>query len=69
MGIKQKFIILSGIVGVILAAVSVIGYFTAYSNLEEVLMQRLQRQSVLKGNQWMAGCGRKPSRYLRRLTL
>lgn len=29
MGIKQKFIILSGIVGVILAAVSVIGYFTA----------------------------------------
>lgn len=35
MGIKQKFIVLSGVVGIILAAVSIIGYFTAYSNLEE----------------------------------
>lgn len=35
MGIRQKFMLLSGIVGLILAVVSIIGYYTSYSNLEE----------------------------------
>lgn len=35
MGIKQKFILLAGIVGVILIVVSATGYFTAYDNLSE----------------------------------
>ncbi|SFA85098.1 methyl-accepting chemotaxis protein [Selenomonas ruminantium] len=35
MGIKQKFIMLAGIVGVILIVVSATGYFTAYDNLSE----------------------------------
>ncbi len=35
MGIKQKFTLLAGLVGVILAVVSVIGYYTAYTNLAD----------------------------------
>ena len=35
MGIKQKFFVLSGIIGAIMAIVSCIGYYTAYSNLED----------------------------------
>ena len=35
MGIRQKFIMLAGIVGVILIVVSATGYFTAYDNLSE----------------------------------
>ena len=65
MGIKQKFIILSGIVGVILAAVSVIGYFTAYSNLEESVNAEIAATVRAEGES-VDGCGRKPSRYLRR---
>lgn len=34
MGIRQKFMMLSGIVSVILAAVSIIGYYTSYNNLD-----------------------------------
>ncbi|WP_026760148.1 methyl-accepting chemotaxis protein [Selenomonas ruminantium] len=37
MGIKQKFIMLAGIVGVILIVVSATGYFTAYDNLSDAV--------------------------------
>ncbi|SFW39794.1 methyl-accepting chemotaxis protein [Selenomonas ruminantium] len=37
MGIKQKFILLAGIVGVILIVVSATGYFTAYDNLSDAV--------------------------------
>ena len=33
MGIKQKFFALSGVVGLLLAIVSIIGYYTASTNL------------------------------------
>ena len=49
MGIKQKFVMLAGIVGVILALVSVIGYYTAYTNLadsvEKEIAASLEAQS------------------------
>ena len=35
MGIKQKFFVLSGVVGLLLAVVSVFGYYTASTNLNE----------------------------------
>ena len=41
MGIKQKFISLAAVVGVILAAVSLIGYFMATSSLEESVTQEM----------------------------
>ena len=41
MGIKQKFIVLAGIVGIILTIVSVIGYFTAYDNLSESVNEEI----------------------------
>lgn len=34
MKIRQKFFVLSGIVGVIIAVMSCVGYYTAYTNLE-----------------------------------
>ena len=34
MGIKQKFIMLAGVVGIVLAIVSALGYYTAYSSLD-----------------------------------
>ena len=37
MGIKQKFIMLAGVVGIVLAIVSALGYYTAYSSLENSL--------------------------------
>ena len=41
MGIKQKFIVLAGIVGIILTIVSVTGYFTAYNNLSEAVNEEI----------------------------
>ena len=41
MGIKQKFIVLAGIVGIILTIVSVTGYFTAYDNLSEAVNEEI----------------------------
>lgn len=52
MGIKQKFVLLAGIVGVILMVVSAIGYFTAYDNLSESVNEEImanvstERESV-----------------------
>ena len=41
MGIKQKFAMLAGIVGILLAIVSILGYYTAYSNLEESMEREI----------------------------
>jgi len=41
MGIKQKFIVLAGIVGIILTVVSVTGYITAYDNLSESVNEEI----------------------------
>ncbi|MBR4696292.1 MAG: methyl-accepting chemotaxis protein [Selenomonadaceae bacterium] len=41
MGIRQKFVVLAGIVGVLLAIVSIIGYYTANSNLEDSVEHEL----------------------------
>ena len=37
MGIRQKFYILSGIVGALLAVISIIGFYTADKNLESAV--------------------------------
>ena len=34
MGLRQKFFILAGLSGLLMAIVSIVGYFNAYSNLE-----------------------------------
>ena len=41
MGIKQKFTVLAGIIGMLLAVVSIIGFYTADSNLEKAVEQEL----------------------------
>ena len=41
MGIRQKFFALAGMVGVILAIISGLGYYTAYSNLEASIENEL----------------------------
>lgn len=56
MGIKQKFFALAGMIGVILAIISGLGYYTAYSNLEtsieNVLGVTVREQGELF-NGWM----------------
>lgn len=37
MGIRQKFYVLAGIVGALLAAISIIGFYTADKNLEQAV--------------------------------
>lgn len=41
MGIKQKFSVLAGIIGILMTVVSVIGFFTADKNLEQAVEQEL----------------------------
>ena len=41
MGIKQKFSVLAGIIGVLLAVVSIVGFYTADKNLEKAVEQEL----------------------------
>ncbi|MBQ7480216.1 MAG: methyl-accepting chemotaxis protein [Selenomonadaceae bacterium] len=41
MGIRQKFFVLAGLVGLLLAIVSVVGYYTANSNLEDSVEHEL----------------------------
>ncbi|MBQ1415883.1 MAG: HAMP domain-containing protein, partial [Selenomonas sp.] len=41
MGIRQKFYVLAGIVGALLAAISIIGFYTADKNLEQAVEQEL----------------------------
>ncbi len=49
MGIRQKFFVLSGIIGVIMAVVSCIGYYTAYTNLEESVRQEILATVEVQG--------------------
>ena len=41
MGIRQKFFLLAGLIGIIVAIVSCIGYYTAYTNLEASVEQEI----------------------------
>ena len=60
MGIKQKFFMLSGIAGVIMAVVSIIGYFTASTSLEktmeEEIIAEIGRQSA-QADAWLNAKG------------
>ena len=49
MGIRQKFFLLAGLVGVILAVVSCIGYYTAYTNLEDSVEKEIQATVDVQG--------------------
>ena len=49
MGIKQKFFMLSGLIGAIMAIVSCIGYYTAYSNLEDSVEKELMATVETQG--------------------
>ena len=41
MGLRQKFFVLAGLAGLLMMIISVVGYFSAYSNLEESVEQQL----------------------------
>jgi len=41
MGIRQKFYVLAGVIGALLAVVSVIGFYMADTNLEKAVEQEL----------------------------
>lgn len=49
MGIRQKFFVLAGAIGMVIALVSAIGYYTAYTHLtnsiEEGMMAAVSTQS------------------------
>lgn len=49
MSIRQKFILLAGIVGIILIAVSIIGYSTASSNLNDSVEKELLATVEIQG--------------------
>ncbi len=49
MGIRQKFFVLAGIIGVIMAVVSCIGYYTAYTNLEESVEKEILEAVEVQG--------------------
>ena len=56
MGIRQKFFVLAGLVGILLAIVSMVGYYTANSNLEESVEHELTMTIGEKGkdlNGWL----------------
>ena len=56
MSIRQKFIILAGIVSIILTAVSIIGYSTASSNLQKSVEKELLATVEIQGqslNGWI----------------
>ena len=56
MGIRQKFYVLAGVVGVLLAVISVIGFYTADKNLEQAVEQELSAtvgQASHKMNGWL----------------
>ena len=49
MSIRQKFILLAGIVSIILTAVSIIGYSTASSNLQKSVEKELLATVEIQG--------------------
>ena len=50
MKLKQKFIVLAGLSGLLLAIVSVVGYFRAYSSLEESVENELKATVIAQSN-------------------
>ena len=59
MGLKQKFMALSGLMGLLLAVVSIVGYMMASSALEESVDSELRTTIANESNNLMAGCVRK----------
>ena len=51
MGLRQKFFILAGLAGFLMAIVSIVGYFTAYSALEEAVEGELRGTVAAQRNQ------------------
>lgn len=49
MGIRQKFFVLAGVIGLIMAVVSCIGYYTAYTNLEESVEKEILASVEVQG--------------------
>ena len=49
MGIRQKFFLLAATAGIIMAVVSCIGYFTAYTNLEASVEQEMEASIEVSG--------------------
>ena len=41
MGLRQKFFVLAGLAGLLMMIISIVGYFSAYGNLEESVEQQL----------------------------
>ena len=51
MGLRQKFFILAGLAGLLMAIVSIVGYFTAYNALEESVEGELRGTVAAQRNQ------------------
>ena len=51
MKLKHKFIILAGLSGLLLAVVSIVGYFSAYNNLQESVENELKSTVIAQANQ------------------
>ena len=49
MGIKQKFLVLNGVMGLIMIIVSALGYYTAYHNLTESVDKELRAAIEVQG--------------------
>ena len=60
MGIRQKFYVLSGIVGALLAVISIIGFYTADKNLEQAVQAEFSASMTAAENEldgWLAKKG------------
>ncbi|MBR1727969.1 MAG: methyl-accepting chemotaxis protein [Selenomonadaceae bacterium] len=51
MGLRKKFFILAGLAGLLMAIVSIVGYFSAYNNLEESVESELSATVKAQSNQ------------------
>ncbi len=51
MKLRQKFVVLAGLSGLLLAIISIIGYYQAYSNLEESVENELKATVNARANQ------------------
>ena len=51
MGLRKKFFILAGLAGLLMAIVSIVGYLSAYSNLEESVENELTATVNAQQNQ------------------
>lgn len=66
MNVRQKFFALSGVAGVIMAVVAVVGYFTAANSLrsavEQEIVSEIGRQSAQVDGWWRKENTRRVSR-------